>query len=402
MKTPIITKIRGTIIKMDEPSIDSAAVRLSLYIPNLDTGGAQRVILNLADGFESKGCDVDIVVNKRGGRFCSKVPDGVSLTTLDADGSLPIVSEGRELADYLRGYEPDVLFSALSHANIPALLANKRVRNVDTRIVVSNHCPSKFYYRKHAKARVTRRLVSLTYRWADNIITVSKGAAEDLYRVAGIPRERIQPVYNPVVTDELRDRAQEEVTHDWLPGDEPVVLAMGGMEGHRSRQKNFDLLVDAFAQVRTEQTAKLVILGKGEDRNRLQQRTEELGIADDVDFPGFVDNPFPYMRESSVFVLPSRYEGFGNVIVEAMACGCPVVSTDCLSGPAEILDYGTYGELVPVEDAQSMANAISETLENPREADVLQNRASEFSLENQIDNWEDAIVGSLGGSPNTQ
>lgn len=387
---------------MDAQESNSATTRLSLYIPNLNTGGAQRVILNLADGFEAKGYDVDIVLNQGGGRFCSKVPDGVSLITLDSEGTLPIVSEGRELADYLREHEPDVLFSALSHANIVALLASKRLRTVDTKVVVSNHCPSKFYYRKHAKARVTRRLVSLTYRWADNIITVSKGAAEDLYRVAGIPRERIQPVYNPVVTDELRHQAQEEVNHDWLSGDEPVVLAMGGMEGHRSKQKNFDLLLDAFAQVRTEQAAKLIILGKGEDRNRLQDRTAELGIADDVDFPGFVENPFPYMRNSSAFALPSRYEGFGNVIVEAMACGCPVVSTDCLSGPAEILDYGKYGELVPVEDAQSMANAISETLDNPHKANVLQNRASVFSLENQIDNWEDAIIGSLGVSPNTQ
>lgn len=369
-------------------------MKVALLIPKLTTGGAQRVIVNLANGLSRKNYEVDVVVDNKRGRFCSKLSNEVTLADLNAQGILPIWPRVSALSDYLSSEQPDVLFSALSHANVAALIAKKTNRNCDTRIVVSNHCPSKFYYRKQPKVRATLQLVKRTYPWADGIIVVSKGAAEDLHRLTNIPREQIDIVYNPVVTEELIEKSREDPKHEWLQQDSsPVVMSMGGMEEVRSRQKNFDLLLEAFkATIQDLPSMKLTILGKGDDRKRLEEKAKCLSIGDNVSFPGFVENPFSFLRNSSVFVLPSRYEGFGNVIVEAMACGCPVVATNCNSGPAEILGYGEYGKIVSVEDPDEMSSALRSTLENPLDSDILTERANEFSVDNKIDDWESAII----------
>jgi glycosyltransferase involved in cell wall biosynthesis len=199
------------------------------------------------------------------------------------------------------------------------------------------------------------------YPWADAIVAVSKGVADDLAGAARLPRDRIKVIYNPVVTEVLFRKAEEPLEHPWfLPGCPPVILGVGRL----TAAKDFPTLTRAFARVRESQSARLLILGEGKERDSLEKLVRELGLERDVSMPGFVDNPYAYMRRSSLFVLSSAWEGLPTVLIEAMACGCQVISTNCPSGPEEILDGGKYGELVRVGDAEAMSSAMLRALSN--------------------------------------
>jgi len=181
--------------------------------------------------------------------------------------------------------------------------------------------------------------------------------------------------------EHLRVKADEPLDHQWL--DDPnlnVILSAG----RHAPQKGFDTLLRAFDRL-DEPNTRLILLGDGDERESLIELATELGIEDRTDFPGFVDNPFSYMAQADLFVLSSWYEGFGNVLIEAMAVGCPIVSTDCPSGPNEILDNGHYGALVPVKNDSAMATSIAECLENPTNPDKLYDRANEFAIEAVVD-----------------
>ena len=194
-----------------------------------------------------------------------------------------------------------------------------------------------------------------------------------------------------MITSELLVRAKEPLDHPWLkPGAPPVILGTGRLV----TPKDFSTLLRAFARVRVQRKARLVILGEGNRREELESLAQQLGVSADVALPGFVANPYPFMERAAVFVLSSAWEGFGNVIVEALACGCPVVSTDCPGGPSEILDDGAYGPLVPVGDDAAMAEAILAVLESSRDSGRLQARAAVFSEERAIDNYSDVLFGT--------
>jgi glycosyltransferase involved in cell wall biosynthesis len=199
-----------------------------------------------------------------------------------------------------------------------------------------------------------------SYPWADGIVAVSQGVADDLAQQIGIPRERIQVILNPIVTPELQRKAKAPLEHPWFsPGQPPVVLAVGRLHP----QKDYPTLLEAFAQVRQARPARLLILGEGGERSRLEALIHQLGLEEDVSLPGFVENPFAYMSHASVFVLSSRWEGLPTVLIEALYCGAPLVATDCPSGPREILANGQYGRLVPVSDVRALAKAVEVTLD---------------------------------------
>ncbi|NLO89188.1 MAG: glycosyltransferase, partial [Clostridia bacterium] len=187
------------------------------------------------------------------------------------------------------------------------------------------------------------------------VVAVSQGVADDLVKTTGLMRELIKVIYNPIVTPELLEKAKESIGHPWFkPGQPPVILSAGRL----TAAKDFPTLIHAFARVRAERLARLMILGEGEERPNLESLVRELGLESDVSMPEFVENPYAYMARAAVFVLSSAWEGFGNVLVEAMAVGTPVVSTDCPSGPAEILEGGKWGKLVPVGDVEKLAKAL--------------------------------------------
>jgi glycosyltransferase involved in cell wall biosynthesis len=203
--------------------------------------------------------------------------------------------------------------------------------------------------------------------------------ADGLAVLTGISRDRISVLYNPVVNDELTNKMKEPVLHPWFQkGHPPLVLSVGRLEA----QKDFETLIRAIALVNQRREAYLMILGKGSQSVVLQDLVNKLGIAKVVEMPGYVENPYAYMARANVFVLSSKYEGFPGVLVEAMACGAPVVSTDCPSGPVEILVEGKYGRLVPVGDVAAMAAAIQATLDQPFSKKDSQRRGLEFNIEN--------------------
>jgi glycosyltransferase involved in cell wall biosynthesis len=185
--------------------------------------------------------------------------------------------------------------------------------------------------------------------------------------------------YNPVTTDDLPRLAAEPLDHPWVaPGAPPIVLGAGKLKP----QKAFDVLLRAFSHMRARRPARLVILGEGPERSRLEALARKLGVAGDVALPGFAANPFAWMSRCGVFALSSAWEGLPGVLIQALACGCPVVSTDCPSGPSEILEPGGLGRLVAVGDTEALAAAIEEALtEPPSTAEARRDRAREFSVE---------------------
>lgn len=331
------------------------ASQIAIYLRLLYGGGAERVMVNLMHGFVQQGLQVDLVMNGVDGPYLGQVPPEVRIIGLQAPRMLEALPK---LARYLRTERPAVLLSALHYNNEMALWA-KRLSGTATRTIVSEHNTLSLHAQNRQSDRWSSLLARLFYPWADGIVAVSQGVAQDLVKVTGLPAHRIRSIYNPIITPELQQQSKVAVDHPWfLPEQPPVILGVGRLEA----QKDFPTLIRAFAIARKVQPARLVILGSGQERQQLNHLVKELGVKDDVAFLGFVNNPYAYIAKAAVFVLSSAWEGFGNVIVEALSLGTPVVSTDCPNGPAEILNRGQYGELVSVGDSQAMAEAILRVL----------------------------------------
>jgi glycosyltransferase involved in cell wall biosynthesis len=214
-----------------------------------------------------------------------------------------------------------------------------------------------------------------TYPRIDHIVAVSAGVAEDTVRIARLPRERISVIRNPVITPDLERLAAEPCPHPWLaPGQPPVILGAGRLQ----RQKDFPTLIRAFARLQRGRDCRLAILGEGGSRPKLEALIGQLGLSDRVALLGFQDNPYPYLARARLFVLSSAWEGSPNVLTEAMALGTPVVSTDCPSGPFELLDGGRFGPLVPVGDVEALAAAMQRTLEQGLAPGVLRSAVAEY------------------------
>ena len=366
---------------------------ISLFIPNLDGGGAERVMLHLAEGFAARGFAVDLVVAQAEGAYLSKIPETIRLVNLDAKSPV-LLFKTLALKQYLQQEQPAFLLSTLDIFSSATWA--KRLAGVNTRVVmcVQTNLSQQFQDR-HAMViqKLKWAVVKRFYPWADAIVTASEGVARDLEQNAKIAMEQMTVIYNPVVTPDFTQKAQETVANPWFEADQPPVLL--GV-GRIVKQKSFATLIRAFALVRQRYPARLMILGDVDAREpsvkpELDALIEQFGLQDDVLFLGFVENPYAYMARASVFVLSSIYEGFGNVVAEAIAAGTPVVSTDCESGPAEILNKGQYGELVPVGDHEAMANAIVATLNQPTDIQILQARSQAFTIDCIVRQYLDVL-----------
>ena len=338
--------------------VSSTSNRIALFLYSLDSGGAERVMANLASNFVKRGLKVDLVLVRAKGPYLAQLSPEVRLLELKSSKTPACLPE---LMKYMQREKPTVLLSAMHYANEVALLAKQFTRTY-TRVVVSEHNNLSQYAASTGRQveRWTPLSTKFLYPWANRIIAVSQGVADDLHRVNGLPLELIRVIYNPVITPELNVKAQVPVEHPWFaPGQPPVILGVGRLVG----QKDFSTLIRAFAIAKQTQPMRLMILGDNSgNRPALEALVKQLDLESEVAMPGFVSNPYAYLAKASVFVLSSQWEGFGNVIVEALAVGTPVVSTDCQSGPAEILNNGKYGHLVPVQDPRAMATAILKSL----------------------------------------
>lgn len=354
---------------------------IAFYLPSLCGGGAERVVVNLAQGITERGIRVDLVLAAAEGPLLDQVPPTVRIVDLHAPRVLRSLAP---LARYLRRERPRVLVSAMGHANLIAIWAAKLAGGVAPLIVTEHNTLSQETQRQsRVVGRLWPHLLRTFYPWATTIVAVSRGAADDLARTAGLPRDGIEVVYNPVITPAMLALARQAPDHPWLaPGQPPVVLGAGRLTG----QKDFLTLVRAFAEVRRRRPARLIILGEGPDRPAIEALVRELGVGADVALPGFQENALAYMAGSAVFVLSSAWEGLPTVLIEALAAGTRVVSTDCPSGPREILQDGRLGALVPVGDAAALAAATLEALERSRGA-IPTDALLPFTREASVDHY---------------
>jgi glycosyltransferase involved in cell wall biosynthesis len=313
------------------------------------------VIVNLVQGIVQRGEPVDLALAVAEGDFFDQLPRQARVVDLRAGR---LIGSLVPLIRYLRRERPRVLISSMSHANLVALWAAKLARRATPVMVTVHNTMSES---TGSNGGLERRLLRTFYPWATWIVAVSRGAADDLARTTGVPRSRVEVVYNPVITPAVLALARRPPDHPWYaPGGPPVILGVGRL----TRQKDFFTLVRAFAELRRRRCARLIILGEGEDRPALEALVAELGLHDDVSLPGFRDDAPAYMAGSALFVLSSAWEGLPTVLIEALAAGTPVVSTDCPSGPREILQEGRLGALVPIADAPALASAMERALDH--------------------------------------
>jgi len=275
----------------------------------------------------------------------------------------------------------------------------QRLAGVDTRIVLSERVQLServAHLRGHARWRHLPSLIARFYPEAAGVVAVSHGVARDLAATSGLPRESIAVLPNPVVSPRLLALAEVPLDHPWFAaGQPPVILAAGRLHP----QKDFTTLLHAFAWLRQARAARLLILGEGKERQALERSAREWGVSEDVAMPGYAENPFAYMRRARVFALSSRYEGLPGVLIQALACGCPSVSTDCPSGPREILQDGRLGPLVPVGDAEALAQAISSCLDAPVPRDVLREGVAQYAVAAATDAYLGALLGEDARAP---
>lgn len=357
--------------------------QIAIYLPSLRGGGAERAMVTLANGFADQGLKVDLVLARAEGPYLSEVSSAVRVVDLQ---SSRVLTSLPSLVRYLRREHPRAMLSALSHANVIAIMACMLSR-ITVRLVVSERSNLSMSSSKpqNWRARIVLSLMHRIYRRAEGVVAVSRGVADDLAKTIDLPRDRISVVYNPVVTPELIEKSGMLLEHSWLgEGKPPVILGVGRL----TRAKDFATLICAFERVRAHRDCRLVILGEGELRAELEQLVVSLGIQDSVQLPGFSDNPFVWMSRVRLVVLSSRWEGLPNVLIQAMACGAAVVSTDCCSGPDEILEWGKWGTLVPVGDMEALAQAMAAVLDTPHEQlpDV-RRRAEDFRQELAVDGY---------------
>ena len=391
------------------------ATRIALLLPDLNGGGVERTAVSLAQGFLERGLEVDLVLCRVRGPLLAEVPSAVRLVPLrpaptmlgrllvvaaDPGGTpelaRPVLLSWRppssyrmlpSLTRYLRREQPAALISAFPFENLLAIAA-KRLAGVKTKVIVTERNTTTRSTRLGVKwkRRYLPALVRRQYPMADAIVAVSEGVADELAQHTGLPREQIVTIHNAVVSESVLAKAAAPVPHPWFaPGEPPVVLGVGRL----TEQKDFPTLLRAFARVRSTQPARLVIVGDGkpEARAELMRLAAELGCAMDVSLPGFTYNPFCYMAHAAVFVLSSLHEGLPGVMIQALACGAPVVSTDCPSGPREILEGGRHGRLVDLGDDRAMAEGISAALHEPGDRSARMARGLQFSVDRAVDRY---------------
>jgi glycosyltransferase involved in cell wall biosynthesis len=359
--------------------------RIAIFFPTLAAGGVQKVMLTLANELADRGDRVDLVLLNAAGPFRSQVGENVRIVQL---GGNRVAWSLVRLVRYLRSERPVAFVSSQTHANVVSIVA-KHISGVSTRLVVCAHNTVSQRRLQNLRGRAMPFLMRLTYPSASRVVAVSQGVADDLVETLKLDKQLVTVIYNPVVTPAIQELARAPLEHPWLSsGCPPVVVGIGRL----TEIKDFQLLIQAFAELRKRRDARLVILGEGEQREELEQLVEQKGLSADVELPGYVPNPYAWLGRAAVFVLSSRSEGLPTVLIEAMACGTRVVSTDCRSGPREILEDGKWGKLVPVGDVGALCNAIDATLSDSQSPDVSL-RAKNFDVNYSIDRYRPIIFG---------
>jgi glycosyltransferase involved in cell wall biosynthesis len=356
---------------------------IAILLPDLRGGGTERVALRLMRHFRAAGHRVEFVLMQRAGELLDEVPDDVPIIDL---GVRRVRNAIGPLVRYLKGHSPDAVQARMWPLTVIAVIA-RRIARSNARLVVSDHSILSLHYAGRKKTLALLALtVRLFYPRADARLAVATATADDLARLSGIPRNSFDVVFNPVDKPPPNLRVSEEIERLW--GDaRHRIIAVGTLKP----EKNYKMLLRSFARVRSD--AKLMIVGSGSQEEELKQLAASLGVADRVIFPGYAADTWPYYASATLFVLSSYYEGYPNVLVEAMRSGLAVVSTDCESGPREILDGGRFGRLVPVGDEVALADAIEAELDRPHDPDQVRERAEAISGDGTAQRYLDLLIG---------
>ncbi|MDQ4141636.1 MAG: glycosyltransferase [Bacteroidota bacterium] len=363
--------------------------KICFFPGTLSFGGIGKVFVNLIQEYASRGVDVHVYLTKKEGEFLSQLPSNVRVFEGNGRALTSILS----FIKYLRREKPEAVLSAREFLNIINIFCCLFTFN-KTKPVVSLHTnqtaenasdpnnyilEKNFYFLTLAKA---------LYKIPTKIVAVSLGVADDFSFRMGVDRKKIKVIYNPVYSPNKVGETPNTLPHNFFSDNRKFIIGVGRL----TPQKDWPNLIKAFSIVRQKMDVSLVILGEGQLREELEDLIQKLGLQDYVLLPGFVSNPSYYVKKASAFVISSKYEGFGNVIVEALGVGTPVVSTDCPSGPSEILEDGKYGKLVPTENPVALAQGIVETLTSTQNPEVLINRAKDFSVSRIADEYSAYIM----------
>lgn len=327
--------------------------RIGIVIYSLAGAGAERVSINLAHEFAAAGHQVDFILGQAGGELFDEVPAGASCIV----ASQPRAGGWRSaIRGYIDQQSPDVLLAMMEGAGVLAIQAAKGSGvpvHVVSHIHFSRHC-------RHASRWQERWLMPIAARLyfhrAAGVIGVSQGVADDIQHAARLSPKKVSVIYNPILNTDFYRKAAEPVNHPWFSSDREWLTVV--TVGRLTAQKDHETLLAAIAQINEHQPVRLYVLGQGDRLQYLQDAAVSFGVDKIVEFAGYNDNPYKYITAADVFALSSQWEGFGNVLVEALACNTPVVSTDCPSGPSEVLGGGRYGFLVSVSSPESLAKAI--------------------------------------------
>lgn len=366
-------------------------ITVAFFLPSLEPGGTERNVVHLVNTINREKYAVSLVLGMARGDFMQEINSDIPIINLDTYRSVGLFFK---LITYFRIHQPDIFVSAFPRINVICIVA-KIFSKAKTKIIITEHSVfsllpiiARNFWRGVFARFFMPGLCNWLYPKADAIICVSKGIADDILKTVNRTL-KIEVIYNPVITSDIYQLAQEPINHPWFSDVKiPVIIAVGRLVPC----KDYPALFRAFDLVLKNRLAHLVILGKGPEKGRLTDLAEQMGLSGHIVFLGFQKNPYQYMKHASVFVLSSLQEGFGNVIVEAMACGLPVVSTNCPTGPREIIENMKNGILVPVEDEKSMAEAILRILNNVNLAEKFsvegKKRAEFFSVGKSVGKYE--------------
>ena len=365
---------------------DNSNGELTIFMPSFGKGGAERAALRLIQGLVAKNIKVNLVLATTYGDLRKELPGTVNIIDLNYKRTIYSIFA---LIRYLRKKKPDKVLSHIQRANRILLFA-KLLARVKTKIYIVEHTTISQAIQSYSF--VEKIIVKIAHRFlynrAEKIIHVSKEAALDLEQHLHCEKNKIEVIYNPIVPDNLLLKNNGIAPpHPWFNEKIPVILSVGRLY----YAKGYDVLINAFKIVQNTLDARLLILGNGNLRSQYQNQINNLELQNKVQLAGFVSNVSDYMKYASLFVLSSRWEALPTVLIEALACGLPVISTNCKSGPSEILGYGKYGILVPVDDDESLARGIIETLNNPTDKHLLISRAKDFSIEKSVEKYIEVL-----------
>lgn len=362
---------------------------ITFFLPTSGGGGAEGVITTVAGELSARGYTIDLLLGESSGEETDESLNGVNVFGFDEPR---LFNSIQPLCTYLRNNKPKVIVSTIYASNIIVALSHFLTRS-DSRLVLRiANTPSVYHSSSSPKDITSRHLLPLSYQRADEIIAISRGVKQDLVKSFSVPESKISVVYNPIDLKRVDQLSTVDPDHPWFTVGDGEFETIVGM-GRLTPQKDFETLLRAFERVHDRRSnTRLVVFGEGERRPALTSLANHLGIEEAVSLPGYVKNPYRYLSNADLFVLSSAWEGFGNVLLEALACECPIVSTDCPNGPREILADGKYGRLVPVGGVDAMKTAIIESLKEPNSPGELRDRASEFDVEDIVDQYETVLT----------